>query len=102
MRTLAALIGTAGVGVWAFGIVAWISGVWVTMPPDEVKVLVLTAAALSGAALLLTGAVIGRTATRIENRKLGKNQLQREIPNSPFTGRDPAASRSDDANKIAR
>ena len=72
------------------------------MPPDQVKVLVLTAAALSGAALLLTGAVIGRAATRIENRKLGENQMQREIPNTPFNVRDGAASRSDEANKIAR
>ena len=84
MRKLAALIGIAGVGVWTLGIVAWISGVWVTMPPDEVKVLVLATAVLSGAALVVTGAVVGRAATRIENRKLEETRMRHELPDLPF------------------
>ena len=95
MRKLAALIGIAGVGVWTLGIVAWISGVWVTMPPDTVKVLVLTAAALSGAALLLVGAVVGRAATRIEGRKLEETRKRGELPDLPFNSADTTVPRSE-------
>lgn len=84
MRKLAALIGIAGVGVWTLGIVAWISGVWVTMPPGRVKVLVLTTAVLSGAALVVTAAVIGRAATRVESRKLEEARMRHELPDLPF------------------
>jgi membrane protein implicated in regulation of membrane protease activity len=93
VRKLAALIGIAGVGVWTLGIVAWISGVWVTMPPDKVKLLVLTAAALSGAALLVAGAVVGRAATRIEDRKLEETRKRRELPDLPFNGSDTRVPR---------
>jgi hypothetical protein len=95
VRKLAALIGIAGVGVWTLGIVAWISGVWVTMPPDKVKVLVLTGAALSGAALLLAGAVIGRAATRIENRRLEETQMRRELPDLPLNVPDTMVAHSE-------
>jgi membrane protein implicated in regulation of membrane protease activity len=95
---LAALIGIAGVGVWTLGIVAWISGVWVTMPPDQVKVLVLTAAALSGGALVLTAAVIGRAATRIENRRLEETRMRRELPDLPFNSPDTEGDRKTAVN----
>lgn len=84
MRKLAALLGIAGVSVWMLGIAAWISGVWVTMPPDEVKIFVLTAAVLSGGALLLTAALIGRAATTIENRTLSERNLRHELPDAPL------------------
>ena len=84
MRKLAALLGIAGVGVWTLGIVAWVSGVWVTMPPDQVKVLVLTVAALSGGALVAAGAVIGRAATTVANRELEDGSALPELPGSQF------------------
>ena len=102
MRKLAALIGIAGVGVWTLGIVAWISGVWVTMPPDEVKVLVLTTAVLSGAALVFTAAVIGRAATRIETRSLEETRMRYELPDLPFNGADATVSQSDPEATIPR
>jgi membrane protein implicated in regulation of membrane protease activity len=103
VRKLAALVGIAGVGVWTLGIVAWVSGVWVTMPPDQVKVLVLTAAALSGAALLFAGAVVGRAATRIENRKLEESRMRAELPDLPFNGTVTTVARSHaERSKVAR
>lgn len=84
MRKLAALLGIAGIGVWTLGIVAWISGVWVTMPPDQVKVLVLTVAALSGGALVSAAAVIGRAATTIANRELENSSAPRELAGPQF------------------
>ncbi|HKR08704.1 MAG TPA: hypothetical protein VJS39_05900 [Gemmatimonadaceae bacterium] len=103
MRKLAALIGIAGVGVWTLGIVAWVSGVWVTMPPDQVKVFVLTAAALSGAALVVTAAVVGRAATTIENRRLEERRMLPEIPESAFNPGETMGSRSDvERDSVAR
>jgi hypothetical protein len=49
-----------GAAVWTAGAVAWISGVWVTLPPDTVRVLVLTLSAVSGGLLVMAGALIGR------------------------------------------
>jgi len=88
MRKFAALLGIAGVGVWTLGIVAWISGVWVTMAPGQVRVLVLTGAALSGAALLVTAAIIGRSATTLENRRLAERGVLPEIPAASRAGDD--------------
>jgi len=88
MRKFAALLGIAGVGVWTLGIVAWISGVWVTMAPGQVRVLVLTGAALSGAALLVTAAIIGRAATTLENRRLAERGVLPEIPTASHAGDD--------------
>ena len=92
MRKLAALLGIAGVGVWTLGIVAWISGVWVTMPPDQVKVLVLTVAALSGGALVAAGAVIGRAATTVANRELEDSSGLPALPASQFNAGEATAN----------
>lgn len=62
MRRLGLGIAAAGVAVWAFGVVAWVLGVWVTMPPEVVRALVLSLAAVTGAGLLVLGAVVARTA----------------------------------------
>ena len=60
MRRLGSLLMLAGVGIWGAGIVAWIQSVWVTLPPDTVKVIVLTLAALMGGTLLAAGAAVSR------------------------------------------
>lgn len=91
MRKLAAVLGIAGVGVWTLGIVAWISGVWVTMAPDQVKVLVLTLAVLSGGALVAAGAVIGRAGTTIANRELEDSSALPELPDSQFNAGETTA-----------
>jgi membrane protein implicated in regulation of membrane protease activity len=85
MRKLATLLGIAGVGIWALGVAAWVSGVWVTLPPDQVKVLVLTVATLSGAVLLAAAAIVGRAANTMANRNdaLVSRQTNREISPSP-------------------
>lgn len=95
MRKLAALLGIAGVGVWTLGIVAWISGVWVTMPPGQVKVLVLTVAVLSGGALVAAAAVVGRAATTIANRELENSSAPRELPGSQFNASETTGKKGE-------
>jgi hypothetical protein len=60
MRRLGPTLIAAGAVVWTAGVAAWVSGVWVTLPPDTVRVLVLGLAASTGAALVGAGAVISR------------------------------------------
>ena len=60
MRRLGPTLIAAGAVVWTAGVAAWVSGVWVTLPPDTVRVLVLSLAAATGTALVGAGAVIGR------------------------------------------
>lgn len=60
MRHIGQWLILAGLGVWIFGFLTWTFGVWVTMPPDTVRVLVLSLAALSGAGLMLFGAALSR------------------------------------------
>ena len=64
MRRVAATLIGAGVVFWVLGVIAWVAGVWVTLPPDAVRVLVLTLAALAGGVLLAAGAAVGRAAQR--------------------------------------
>jgi hypothetical protein len=64
MRRLAIWLSMAGVAIWAGGLVAWMMGVWVTLPPAAVRPLVLGLAGIVGGVLLMTGAAVGRTATR--------------------------------------
>jgi hypothetical protein len=61
MRRLGAALTAGGAVVWTVGVVAWISGVWVTLPPDSVRVLVLSLVAVSGGSLVAAGALIGRS-----------------------------------------
>jgi membrane protein implicated in regulation of membrane protease activity len=64
MRRLAALLLGAGVAIWLLGLIAWVFGVWVTLPPAATRVLVLALAALSGGVLVAAGASLGRTSRR--------------------------------------
>ena len=52
---------TGGVALWIAGTIAWMSGVWVTLPPDEARVLVLSLVGVSGGSLVVGGALIGRS-----------------------------------------
>ena len=64
MRRLATLLLAAGVAIWLFGLIAWVLGVWVTLPPATARVLVLALATLSGGVLVAAGASLGRAARR--------------------------------------
>ena len=64
MRRIATLLLVAGVAVWLLGLTAWVLGVWVTLPPEARRVLVLALAALSGGVLVAAGASLGRAARR--------------------------------------
>lgn len=60
MRRFGAALIAGGAAVWIVGVVAWVSGVWVTLPPDTVRILVLSLVAVSGGSLVAAGALIGR------------------------------------------
>jgi hypothetical protein len=62
MRKLGAVAAATGAAIWIGGAVAWMMGVWVTLPPDTVRVLVLALAAVTGGLLLASGAMIARAA----------------------------------------
>lgn len=64
MRRVAAALVGAGIVVWVLGVAAWAGGVWVTLPPDAVRTLVLALAAVAGGVLLVAGAAVGRAARR--------------------------------------
>jgi hypothetical protein len=64
MRRLGAALVAGGAVVWTTGVVAWMSGVWVTLPPDAVRVLVLGLVGVSGGSLVVAGALIGRSRRR--------------------------------------
>lgn len=64
MRRLATLLLGAGAAIWILGLVAWVLGVWVTLPPATARVLVLALATLSGGVLIVAGAFLGRAARR--------------------------------------
>ena len=87
MRRLGSLLMLAGVGIWGAGIVAWIQSVWVTLPPDTVKVIVLTLAALMGGTLLAAGAAVSRAA-----QVRDKREMELREADSPRALADPAPS----------
>jgi membrane protein implicated in regulation of membrane protease activity len=64
MRRIASALICAGVLLWVLGVAAWIIGVWITLPPDTVRVMMLTLAGLAGGVLLVTGAVVARATRR--------------------------------------
>lgn len=88
MRRFGSVLMLAGIGIWGLGIVAWIQSIWVTMPPDTVKVIVLTLAALAGGVLLAAGAATSRAARIMNNRemRLEKADTQSGLPNPAPTG----------------
>ena len=81
MRRLGAVLAWTGVAVWSTGIVAWLFGVWTTLPPDTVRVIVLALAALTGGLLLVAGATVSRAAKARDRDDPGlqKAQSQREL-----------------------
>ena len=60
----------AGVAIWGLGILAWIQSVWVTLPPDKAKVIVLTLAALMGGVLVAAGAATSRAGHIMSTRRI--------------------------------
>jgi hypothetical protein len=62
MRRLGTFLAATGAAVWIGGVVAWMMGVWVTLPPESVRVLVLALAGATGGLLLASGAVVARAA----------------------------------------
>ena len=102
MRRLGAILTWAGVGVWAVGIVWWLQGVWVTLPPDTVKIIVLTLAALTGGALVAAGAATSRAGHTMRQREIERTSgdTQSALPTAPPTPvyttrvKDPDAERT--------
>ena len=82
MRRLGAVLMWAGVAVWALGIVAWMQSVWVTLPPDTVKVIVLALAALTGGVLVAAGAATSRAGHIMSKREIrpGNADTQSALP----------------------
>jgi hypothetical protein len=64
MRRLATVLLSAGIAIWLLGLIAWVLGVWVTLPPATTRVLVLALATLGGGVLVAAGASLGRAARR--------------------------------------
>jgi hypothetical protein len=60
MKRLGAVLMAGGAVVWIVGVVAWTSGVWVTLPPETVRALVLSLSAVTGGSLVAAGALISR------------------------------------------
>jgi hypothetical protein len=84
-----------GAAVWTVGAVAWISGVWVTLPPDTVRVLVLTLSAVSGGLLVVAGALTGRRRYTVPTTPMAEQGSESALqlgegvlPESVFRARD--------------
>jgi hypothetical protein len=93
MGRLGAVLTAAGIAVWGIGVVAWVLGVWVTMPPDTVRVLVLALAVLTGGLLLAAGAMVGRDAkARDEAGLVGPAQAAPQLLTPPSIGTTPRTS----------
>lgn len=60
MKRLGTRLIAGGATLWIAGVVAWMSGVWVTLPPDASRVLVLSFVAVTGGVLVTAGALVGR------------------------------------------
>ena len=100
MRRLGAVLMWAGVGIWGLGIVAWIQSIWVTMPPDTVKVIVLTLAALTGGVLLAAGAATYRAGRIMSEREIapGNADTQSALQNPAPAAVGQKARVKDSAN----
>jgi hypothetical protein len=64
MSRIATALICVGALLWILGAAAWIAGVWITLPPNAVRVLALTLSGLAGGVLLVSGAVFARLARR--------------------------------------
>jgi hypothetical protein len=102
MHRLGSVLTWAGLGVWSAGIVAWVLGVWTTLPPDTVRAIVLSLAALSGGFLLVAGAGVSRAAKgrRIEESRVLKVEAQRELVNPAATGANVSTSQPQDRRAV--
>lgn len=71
MKRIGTLLMLAGAAIWVLGVVAWLSGVWISLSPAAAKVYVLTLAAITGALLLAAGAFVSRAYRReaVEDRE---------------------------------
>jgi hypothetical protein len=94
MRRLGGLLAWMGVAVWGAGILAWLFGVWTTLPPDTVRVIVLALAALTGGLMLVAGATVSRAAKTRNNRdaRLHSAQSPRELLSPELIGSTVARS----------
>ena len=99
MRRLGAVLMWAGVGVWGLGIVAWMQSVWVTLPPDTVKVIVLTLAALTGGVLVAAGTATSRAGHIMSKREIEPRSAdtQSALPNPAPTAVDQKVRAKDSA-----
>ena len=93
MRRLGATLIAAGAVVWTVGVGAWLSGVWVTLPPDAVRALVLGLAAVTGGSLVGAGALIGRSRYMRVEAPLAMPHL-RSDSQPEFTASGPSGSHS--------
>ena len=102
MRRLGTVLAWAGVAVWGAGIVAWLFGVWVTLPPDTVRVIVLSLAALTGGFLLVAGATVSRAAKASDRDDAGFQTAQshRELQTPSSIG--TTVPRSDARDRTSR
>lgn len=96
MRRIAAVLSIAGLVIWVLGVVAWSLGVWVTLPPDVARVLVLGLAALSGGVLVACGALVGRASSRSLRHAAEAHELAAPAPGAfAFDAAPPSATSSE-------
>jgi hypothetical protein len=91
MKHLGIALIAAGAVIWTAGAAAWMSGVWVTLPPDTVRILVLSLAGVTGGLLLGAGALIGRTG----RKGILHISALRDAPHAPPQLAEPEDSPSD-------
>jgi hypothetical protein len=102
MRRLALALQLAGVAIWVVGAIAWISGVWVTMPPDVVRALVLSLAVLTGGTLVVSGAVLARASHRADRALKGISEQRAGALGQAPIEMAPRSSRIPDEDRVAR
>jgi membrane protein required for beta-lactamase induction len=83
MRRLSKLLIRAGLAVWTFGLVAAVSGVWVTLPPVAVEFLVLGLALSSGAVLVGAGVAVSNAVRREDRAKAASSALAHDTGHAP-------------------
>ena len=74
MRRIGALLMVAGVGLWLLGVVAWMSGVWISLSPAAAKVYLLALAGFTGGVLLAAGAALQRLHKRHPADERGREE----------------------------
>ena len=75
MKRLGAPLIAGGAIVWTLGVAAWVSGVGVSLPPDAVRSLVPSLAAVSGGGLVVAGAFVRR-----DGQRAAAAALRRKVP----------------------